>query len=83
MNASRPLLINHFRKIFNEKRKKVINIFTTFSISHKKIKNAIKTVGPNNSWPWPIFTLGPKARDEEGYSRGWVIKVQAVLGHNR
>ena len=25
-------------------------------------------VGSNNLWPWPIFTLGPKARAEEGYS---------------
>ena len=41
--SSRPLLINHFRKNFNEKREKVINIFTVFSICHKKIKNAVKT----------------------------------------
>ena len=40
-------------------------------------------VGPNNLWPWPIFTLGPKARVEEGYSRGWVIKVQIVLRYSR
>ena len=40
-------------------------------------------VGPNNLWPWPIFTLGPKARAEEGYSRGWVIKVQTVLRHSQ
>ena len=40
---SGPLLINPFRKIFNKKREKVINIFTVFSICHKKIKNAVKT----------------------------------------
>ena len=40
-------------------------------------------VGPNNLWPCPIFTLGPKARAKEGYSQGWVIKVQTVLRHNR
>ena len=43
----------------------------------------IISVGPNNLWPWPIFTLGPKARAEEGYSRGWVIKVQIVLRYSR
>ena len=40
-------------------------------------------VGPNNLWPWPILTLGPKARAEEWYSRGWVIEVQIVLRHSR
>ena len=40
--SSRPLLINHFRKNFNEKREKVINIFTTFSISHEKNKKCYK-----------------------------------------
>ena len=41
------------------------------------------TVGPKKLWPWPVFTLGPKARVEEGYSRGRVIKVQVVLTYNR
>ena len=40
-------------------------------------------VGPKKLWPWPVFTLGPKARAEEGYSQGRVIKVQVVLRHNR
>ena len=40
-------------------------------------------VGFNNLWLWPIFTLGPKARAEKGYSRGRVIKVRVVLRHSR
>ena len=40
-------------------------------------------MGPNNLWPWPTFTLGPKARAEEGYSRGHIIKVQVTLRHSR
>ena len=27
-------------------------------------------VGPNNLWSWPIYSLGPKARVEEGYGPG-------------
>ena len=40
-------------------------------------------VGSNNLRPWPISTLGLKARAEKGYGRGWVIKVQIVLRHSR
>ena len=47
------------------------------------IMNEICCVEPKNLWPWPIFTLGPKARAEEGYSRGRVIKIQVVLRHSR
>ena len=43
----------------------------------------IKLVGPKKLWPWPVFTLGLKARAEEGSNRGRVIKVQVVLRHNR
>ena len=39
-------------------------------------------MGPNNLWSWPTFTLGPKARAEEGYNREHIIKVQ-VLRHSQ
>ena len=35
-----------------------------------KIFLKIYLVGPNNLWPWPICSLGPKARAEKGYNRG-------------
>ena len=44
------------------------------------ISIAFSFVGPNNLWPWPIYSLGPKARAEEGYSPGSVIQVQNSLG---
>ena len=37
-------------------------------------------MGPNSLWPWPIYSLGPKARAEKGYSPGSVIPVQNSLG---
>ena len=37
-------------------------------------------MGPNSLWPWPIYSLGPKARAEKGYSPGSVIQVQNSLG---
>ena len=37
-------------------------------------------MGSNNLWPWPIYSLGPKARVEEGYSSDSVIQVQNSLG---
>ena len=40
---------------------------------------SILIVGPNSSWPWPIYSLGPKARAEKGYSPGLVIQVQNSL----
>ena len=49
----------------------------------KYFHNIIVLVGSKNLWPCPIFTLGPKARAEEGYSRERVIKVQVVLRHSR
>ena len=30
-------------------------------------------VGPDNLWPWPIYSLGPKAWAEEGYGPRSVI----------
>ena len=41
------------------------DIFESFFYRKKKI---IDFVGPDNLWPWPIYSLGPKARAEEGYS---------------
>ena len=43
-------------------------------------KKIIIVVGPNDLRPWPIYSLGPKARVEEGYSLGSVIRVQNSLG---
>ena len=40
----------------------------------------IRLVGPNSLWPWPIYSLRPKARAEKGYSPGSVIQVQNSLG---
>ena len=37
-------------------------------------------MGSNDLRPWPIYSLGPKARAEEGYSPGSVIRVQNSLG---
>ena len=36
-------------------------------------------MGPNNLWPWPIYSLGPKARVEESYGPGSVVQVQNSL----
>ena len=56
-----------------------------FNKLKKKKKKLIflMTVGSNNLRPWPISTLGLKTRAEEGYGRGWVIKVQIVLRHSQ
>ena len=40
-------------------------------------------MGPNDLRPWPVYSLGPKARVEEGYSLGSVIRVQNGLGAHR
>ena len=40
-------------------------------------------VGPNNLWPWPIYSSGPKARAEEGYNPSSVIRVKNGLGRSR
>ena len=38
------------------------------------------SVGPNNSWANPIYSLGPKARAEKGYSPGSLKQVQNGIG---
>ena len=40
----------------------------------------IISVGPNSLWPWPIYSLGPKAQAEKGYSPESVTQVQNSLG---
>jgi len=55
-----------------------ISIYSKCDV-HDTIIIVYTNVGPNNLWPWPIFTLGSKTRAEEGYSRECVIKVQIVL----
>ena len=44
------------------------------------VSNPIYIVGPNNSWANPIYSLGPKARAEKGYSPGSLKQVQNSLG---
>ena len=39
----------------------------------------LSIVGPNSLWPWPIYSLGPKARAEKGYSPGSLKQVQNGL----
>ena len=70
------ILKSKFLKIENK------NYYQT-SPHHLVLTWVICLVGPNNFWPWPFFTLEPKARAEEEYSRGCVIKVQIVLRHSR
>ena len=40
----------------------------------------ISFVGPKKLWPWPIFTLGSKARAEEGICRGQMGKGRNAGG---
>lgn len=55
--------------------------FPSMSFSYLKLlyDNFI-IVGPNNSWANPIYSLGPKARAEKGYSLGSLKQVQNGLG---
>ena len=70
--------------IVGKKIKVLENLFKTkriifkFYILFNDSQNVI--VGPNSWWPWPIYSLGPKARAEKGYSSGSVIQVQNSLG---
>ena len=54
-------------------------LFDNTSCCYLVFASIFSTVGPNNLWPWPIYSLGPKARAEKGYSPRSVIQVQNSL----
>ena len=79
---NRESIIDNFCNLKNVKFHILINHkWLSKTILGKKIIIYIYIyVGPNDLRPWPVYSLGPKARAEEGYRPGSVIRVQNGLG---